>query len=150
MKKKNLALMMASALVASCGPPMGPDVQGGDHENLNALRPTYESVRAHILQPLCISCHSGKKPPHGIDLSSLEKIESSEAFPPLVIPGSAEDSSLYVSVLNGSMPKKRRRLSRSELRAVRDWINQMSHAGHGEPGMGEPGDGDQPGEPGDP
>ena len=87
-------------------------------------KPTAEFVgldRA-IFKPLWVDCHSGASAPHKIELNSYEKIMSGSVFPPLVVPGDPEGSSLYQSIANGSMPKNRRKLTNPERIALYNWI----------------------------
>lgn len=87
-----------------------------------ALTASFRSVRQNIFVPKCVECHSGSNAPHGIDLSSYQRIVNSSLFPPLVIPGNPESSSLYSACASGDMPKNASRLSSAELKVIYDWI----------------------------
>ncbi len=164
--KKLLFIIFPMALVG-CG--------GAYHDTRDSgalVKPNYKSVSTNIIQNKCVSCHNSVKKDNGIDLSSYEKIFSPEVFPPLIIPGSPEKSSLYKSVSSGKMPKDGQPLSQRELKAIYDWIKNgakkeeepsqpnppttpipdepdTDEPGSDEPGSGEPGLG-QPGLPGEP
>jgi len=86
------------------------------------LQPTFASVQKHIIQSKCMSCHSGASAPHGIDVSSYDKIMNNAVFPPLVIPGNPESSSLYTAAASGRMPKGAAPLQEMELKALYGWI----------------------------
>ena len=120
---------------------------------------SFASLRDNLLIPKCVSCHSGANSPHGIDLSTYSSIMHGPVFPPLVIPGKPEESSLYQSCETGSMPKGAPHLSAAMLGALREWIrngakefddpNPSPSSTPTEPGD-EPGENDEPGtEPGD-
>lgn len=94
------------------------DLGGG----LGKLEPSFESLDRKILETRCIECHSGKDAPHGIDLSTYEKIMYGNVFPPLVVPGEPMKSTLYTSVIDNSMPKNRKPLTAIEKKALFDWI----------------------------
>ena len=87
------------------------------------VRPEYASIRQLILVPKCIGCHNeGSESPHGIDLTTYENILDQTLFPPIITPGEPENSSLYLTIAEGKMPKKGPKLSDQEIQAVFDWI----------------------------
>jgi hypothetical protein len=57
-----------------------------------------------------------------INLTSYSSLMNSQMFPPLIIPGDPEHSSLYTTCLKGAMPKNDSRLSASALSALYTWI----------------------------
>ena len=88
-----------------------------------ALAGNYLSIRENILKPKCIGCHDeGSESPHGIDLTTYENILDQTIFPPLVTSGVPEESTLYIVVHEGKMPKDKPRLSDAEVSAIFDWI----------------------------
>ncbi len=87
-----------------------------------ALTSSFRSLQQNVFTPKCVECHSGSNSPHGIDLSNYQKIVNSPLFPPLVIPGNPEGSSLYEVCASGEMPKGAQHLSSEELKALYDWI----------------------------
>jgi hypothetical protein len=86
------------------------------------MQPTYASLRQNLFKAQCITCHNGPSSPHGIDLSSYQSILHGNVFPPLVIPGSPERSSLYKSCDTGQMPKNGSRLHDATMSALYQWI----------------------------
>jgi len=83
--------------------------------------PTNEELEAKafgIIQRKCVSCHNAEIPSGGIDnLTDL----SSLFYYRLVVPKEPQLSSLYTSVVNGSMPPEKS-LTTSEVRIINDWI----------------------------
>ncbi|MDZ4677035.1 MAG: c-type cytochrome domain-containing protein [Oligoflexia bacterium] len=151
---KKLFFIIFPVTVAGCGPAYhDPDDAGA------LVEPNYKSVSTNIIQNKCVSCHNSVKKDNGIDLSSYEKIFAPEVFPPLIIPGNPEKSSLFKSVLSGKMPKDAQPLSQKQLKAIYDWIKngakkeeqpskpnppttpEPDEPGTEEPGSGEPGNG---------
>lgn len=92
------------------------DAQGG------AVTASFASLKANIFTPRCATCHSGATPPHGVDLSSYQSMVNSAVFPPLVVPGDPDHSSLYQACMTGGMPLNAPHLSDVEMRAIHDWI----------------------------
>lgn len=86
------------------------------------MEANFASINENILQGKCMSCHSGSEAPHGIELSSYSLIMDNALFPPLVVPGKPEESSLYTSITTGDMPMKAPKLSEVEIQSVYNWI----------------------------
>ena len=108
----------------------------------------FTSVHTKILIPECIGCHSGKEAPHGIDLSSYSSIVESSVFPPLVVPGDPNASSLFLSVVDDEMPIRKISLSFRQKLALFEWIKLgvlevVDDEGNGG-GGGEGGDAEEP------
>ena len=117
------------------------------------VAPTYASLQTKVFSPKCVSCHmENGNAPHGVICTNYEHLMSGAVFPPLIIPGSPERSSLYVAVSSGGMPKDSSRLSKNEIDAIYTWIKngakqnenvqpEPSPTPGGEPGCsaGEPG-----------
>jgi hypothetical protein len=82
----------------------------------------FSSIQQNLVNSKCIRCHSGPGSPHGVDLSSYDTIVNSGLFPPLIVPGSPESSSLYTSIAAGRMPKGGPKLSESTVGALYEWI----------------------------
>lgn len=162
---KKFVLIIFPIAVVGCG----PGYHDPDGNNI-LVEPNYKSVSENIIQSKCVSCHNSVKKENGIDLSTYEKIFSPEVFPPLIIPGNPEKSSLYKSVLSGKMPKDRPSLNQRQLKAIYDWIKNGAkkeelpkptpeptptptptpqpdpdEPGNQEPGNDEPGSSDEPG-----
>jgi hypothetical protein len=87
-----------------------------------SIESTYSSLQAKVFTPKCVSCHSGPSAPHGVLFNSYNAIVHNGMFPPLVVPGNPESSSLYHAIANGSMPKGQAPLSPKVLDAIYNWI----------------------------
>jgi hypothetical protein len=122
-------LALAAALGLGSVPAAAPARHGGAPPSAG------EQVFARKVRPLlvakCLPCH-GDDPGHlegGLDLSSRDTaLQGGDSGEPAVVPHTADESPLYRAVLaDGSAPamppKKNDRLTRSEVWAVRDWIN---------------------------
>lgn len=79
---------------------------------------TFASINQNILQPKCVSCHSGNGAPRGVKYSSYALTLSTGS----VIAGNAAGSSFYTEVNSGSMPKNGTALTPTEKQAIYDWI----------------------------
>ena len=123
-----------------------------DGSDAYSVQPTFTSLQAKVFTPKCASCHSGPNAPHGVLCSSYEHMMSNAIFPPLIVPGNPEASSLYKVLRDGSMPKDSKPLPKHVVDAVYSWIKNGSKQFEDQPGLspsptpGEPGC--EPGEPG--
>lgn len=108
-------VLLISLFIVGCDAPKS-------YHNEERIEANFKTINSSIIESRCVECHGPKKQAKKIDLSSYEKIMSKDIFPPLVIPGNPERSSLYQSVISGDMPKNRPRLSNRELQAIYDWI----------------------------
>lgn len=95
---------------------------GKDGDVSAKAAPNYKAIDRWILTTRCVECHGPAKQSNKIDLSTYEKIMDKKIWPPLVVPGNPEESSLYTSVAKGTMPKDGSPLRPRELRAIYDWI----------------------------
>jgi mono/diheme cytochrome c family protein len=78
---------------------------------------TFAQLNQDIIQPKCISCHSSGSS-SGVDLSSYAGVAAQ------VVAGNPAQSTLYLQVESGQMPKGGPALSESELADVYNWIAQ--------------------------
>lgn len=86
-----------------------PQLQGGS---------LFEQIEHRIIYPKCVSCHTGGSAAAGVDLSSHKNILASGS----VKPGLPEQSSFYLTVHKGSMPKGGVRLENTEVQMIEVWI----------------------------
>ena len=152
---KRFVLAVSSTLIfLGCAPEHTTfDGQANSDKALKAVASNFKSINEVIFQPLCVRCHSGPKAPHKIDLSSYDSIMNNNLFPPLIVKGKPDSSSIYESIKSGKMPKKGRPLPPEAIQAVREWIEtgalkDENSDGGGDDGGGEPPD-DSPQEPPD-
>lgn len=93
--------------------------------NLNAFSQEttldYQGVRKKILEPHCLTCHSGPDAPNGLDYSTYDSMVKNPPYQ-VIIPGEPERSILYVEVETGGMPDGGPKLSDEEIQFVYDWI----------------------------
>ena len=78
---------------------------------------TFTQVNQQILQPSCVSCHSGGQSP---DLSSYSGFATNTAY---VVPGNAGSSLIYTITASGQMPLNGGALSSSQLSLLASWID---------------------------
>lgn len=69
-----------------------------------ALEPTFASIKTHILEVKCLSCHAPGKPVARIPLVTKEDLLNSPLD--IVVPGNAEESGIILAVTNPDPKKK--------------------------------------------
>lgn len=141
MKLVHITILLFAIILMGCVEATHDPVDDDGKGKFGKLENNFQSIFANIIQPKCVECHSGSNAPHNIHLSSYEEIVNGSAFPPLIVPGKPNESSLYKSVLNGSMPKNRPRLSETELVVLYNWIRDGALK---KPGEKLPPDDDEP------
>jgi hypothetical protein len=78
-----------------------------------------------ILRKHCTDCHGAGKVQGKVDLTSIDKMKSSKGMSmgTVLTPGKPDDSSLFVSIATGEMPKDGKTvLTEKEKNMIRDWI----------------------------
>ena len=86
-----------------------PDVSGA---------PTFTQVFSTVIQPKCLSCHSGNNPSGQYDMSTYEGLMTNVAAL------NASASPMYQEVVSGQMPRAPNPdLPQNEVDLIRDWIN---------------------------
>jgi hypothetical protein len=81
----------------------------------------FNNLYKYILEPKCISCHSGDEPDDDIDLTTYDNILN-HPFYFLIVAGAPDESSLYLSVLNDDMPSEGDILTPEEKEFIKKWI----------------------------
>ncbi len=111
---RGLALGLALAFVAL---PAIPSQAADD-------APLFERDIRPILQAHCVKCHAHTDPEAGLDLSTAGSLLKGSDDGPIVIAGSAEQSSLVQKIASGEMPpsKENNPLSDAQIALVRAWI----------------------------
>lgn len=121
--------------------PSGDGAQGGDFVAefvVSGIQPTLDSIQAHVLTPICSSCHTGPASailPPGMDLSSADaSFASLVGVQSLEVPSLARvepgdpDSSYLVQKIEGTatvgeqMPLGGEPLDATTIAAIREWI----------------------------
>ena len=102
----------------------------------DGIKATLASIQEHVFTPICATCHGGANPAAGQDLSSLEvstanliNIDSSNALFKRVLPGSAENSYLYLKIRGDNragarMPLGQPALDEKNITAIKQWIDE--------------------------
>ncbi|WP_395703224.1 hypothetical protein [Aquabacterium sp.] len=135
------ALAAVAMALASCGGGSGEGLDvngrpltGGDDGSAGPLRPTFSSIQARVLTPICTGCHAGAAAPMGLRLDAgssyalLVGVPSAEA-PGLrrIAPGNPGESYL-IQKLEGSaavgarMPFGGPYLDAATIAVIRQWI----------------------------
>jgi uncharacterized membrane protein len=122
MIRVSILFFMMVLLQACSGQSTLNDDAGNAIASRKAGESDFEFINRAIIERKCLECHSGSKAPHGIDLANYETIMGKPVFPPLIVPFKPSESSFYVSVTQGRMPKNRGRLSKDEIDLIRNWI----------------------------
>lgn len=121
--------------------PSGDGVQGGDlvaEFVVSGIQPTLDSIQAHVLTPICSSCHTGPTSailPSGLDLSSADAsfaslvgVQSLEDSAIARVEPGDPDSSYLVQKVEGTaavgerMPLGGEPLDAATIAAIRNWI----------------------------
>lgn len=74
---------------------------------------SFERLKAQVLKPHCIKCHA--------KLDSFEGLSQTG----WIVPGSPEESRLFLSVESGSMPKRAPALGTDKLEIIRLYITSL-------------------------
>lgn len=142
----SLILILISALFTGCNLPKGLHDEETDYSPMAA--PNFKAINTWIIGTRCVECHGAEDPKGKISLSSYEKMFNKNIFPPVIVPGKPEQSSLYESVVTGRMPKGKKALKKKEIQAIYDWIKNGAKKDDVE--QPEPQPNPEPGEPGEP
>ena len=120
---KALYLTMAAAVVvlAACG-----------HKEKQAASVSFASQVKPILDQNCIECHKAAGQGYsksGLRLDSYESLMAGTKFGPVIKPGSAISSSLYLLIAGKAdqsirMPHNRAPLSNESVAVIKNWIDQ--------------------------
>lgn len=83
----------------------------------------FQSKVAPLLAKHCLECHDTNAREGALDLSRKDAAFKGGDSGEAIIPGNAEESSLWESVYFGDMPEDRDPLSQEEQDILKDWIN---------------------------
>ena len=89
------------------------------------IQPTWTSIYENLIVSSCLECHGdrdGRGPVDDIDLRSYAAMNDSFTWPPLISAGDPSQSSLYLSIADGSMPDKGPQVPADVVAVVRQWI----------------------------
>lgn len=92
---------------------------------LEAKPPDFEQTVAKIFIRHCLECHNATDLEGGLDLTRRSTLLKGGESGPAIVPGKPGDSNLVERVSDGSMPpKKRKRLSQTEIAVLKRWVKQ--------------------------
>lgn len=116
-------MLLIAASLAACDKhePEQPSLQ----------KVTYKDDVAPILQAHCAECHTAGKPgaeATGLTVDSYESLMKGSEYGPVIEPGSARTSSLYILIsgkenLTINMPHGKAPLSTEDIETIRVWID---------------------------
>lgn len=143
--KVPLSLAIVLLLLSGCnaGSGEGLDEQGRPLDEItevplvdDGIQATLLSIQEHVFTPICSVCHGGANPAAGQDLSSLESsidnlinVDSSNSLFKRVLPGSAQESYLYLKITGDNragarMPLGQPALDEQTISAIKQWIDE--------------------------
>ncbi|MCB0414304.1 MAG: hypothetical protein KDD50_08230 [Bdellovibrionales bacterium] len=129
-----ILLLILSLFFTSCSFRQEKSGSEDAAKNLSKLvGADFASLNQYVFQPKCVRCHTEPtQNNHHIVLTNYQTIINSTVFPPLVVPGKPEQSSLYTAMASGRMPKDSGRMPEHVIKMVFEWIK----AGAPETGTG--------------
>jgi hypothetical protein len=89
-----------------------------------AQKPTFEKDVLPIFKSRCLSCHSGKTPKAGLDLSTHQSVLVGSDSGAVVRQSAAESSLLWEKIAGAKMPPKGPKLTAKQRGIIRVWINE--------------------------
>lgn len=111
-----------------------PEFSGPEEVPLQSLEPNFESIKIHILEVKCITCHAPGKDVERIPLVTKNDLLDSPLD--IVVPGNADESGIILAVTNPNpkkvMPPAKDKqgndtgyssLTNEEIRIISLWIN---------------------------
>ncbi len=86
--------------------------------------PTFEHEIKPLLEQKCFECHGDGNTKGGLSLASLTEVMAGVESGPVIVPGNPNASLLYSLVESGEMPQEGERLTKEQVKLIRDWIQQ--------------------------
>ena len=83
------------------------------------------SFQNHVLpifEQHCTECHGGEEPEEGLRLTSHAEVMAGSMNGSVVEPGDVENSYLIEQIVTGRMPKKRPKLTPTEIEIITAWV----------------------------
>lgn len=68
------------------------------------LHISFSQVQTQLLNPDCVSCHSGPRPSFGLDFTTYNNVAHNPVLPNLVVPGQPGRSALFSDIQGGVAP----------------------------------------------
>jgi mono/diheme cytochrome c family protein len=122
--RSTICLALAGVLLAvasrSAAVPLPPEVK-------KSKAPVNNAAVLAIFNQHCLACHGGQKQKGSLNLRTVESILKGGDSGPAVVPGNLKKSLLWEMLDCREMPPHvtRDRLSASELKTIRTWIETM-------------------------
>jgi mono/diheme cytochrome c family protein len=117
-----IALVVAAIFISGCSVRRGvglKDTASVQNTSAAGLTNQYSAKATTIMQTNCVSCHSTSNGAGGVsDILNFQHLVDTN----LVIPGKPDQSTLYLEIANGIMPKAGA-LAANDKQAIRDWIS---------------------------
>jgi len=115
-------------MLAQINLPLTLVAQGEAQFSYTAADVSFTEDVAPILEGKCVICHGGPDENGAItkelelDLTSYDALMVGSEFGPIVEPGNAEDSILWMMIEAGDMPQDGEPLTMEELEVIKTWI----------------------------
>lgn len=95
----------------------------GDNPPMATTRPvSFQKDVLPIFRSYCLNCHGDAGKPKGdVDLRTVASIKRGGGGPILEI-GKPEQSAIYTTIVDGSMPPKGNKPTKGEMEVIRNWI----------------------------
>ncbi len=115
-------------MLAQINLPLSLVAQGEARSSHTEADVSFTEDVAPILEGKCVICHGGPDENGAItkelelDLTSYDALMVGSEFGPIVEPGNAEDSVLWMMIEVGDMPQEGEPLTTEELEVIKTWI----------------------------
>ena len=115
-------------MLAQINLPLSLVAQGEAQSSHTEADVSFTEDVAPILEGKCVICHGGAdengaiKKEMELDLTSYDALMVGSEFGPIVEPGNAEDSVLWMMIEVGDMPQEGEPLTTEELEVIKTWI----------------------------
>lgn len=80
-------------------------------------------MQNQLLNPDCVSCHSGPNPSAGLDFTTYNNVVHNPVLRTLVVPGAPDQSALFTEIEGGVAPGGVP-VTQAQIGLVRTWIEQ--------------------------
>ena len=84
---------------------------------------SFGQVQQQLLNPNCVSCHSGPNPSFGLDFTTFQNVVHNPVLPNLVVPGQPDQSALFTDIQGGIAPGGVP-VTQDQINLVRTWIEE--------------------------
>lgn len=114
-----VAMAILLTVYQNCSPMEGNTLDEAEKSSQNQqLQSNFNDIFSKVIQPKCLLCHSSFNPGAGYDYTDHASLMESGS----VVPGNADASSFYTSLVEGTMPPGNP-LDSQSIAAIGEWIN---------------------------